>query len=146
MPRGLGITLLDPVTRHLPAWPIAGGVAGPDAGRRTGCAAIAAVAAAARSGGAQGRTTFVLSAQQVTGWVGLSSLVARSERIDELTILAPGENTRAESNRPARELNQFGAVLEASGLKTVRWLAPSVDQAARTWRSFAPSRQSGCLV
>ncbi len=125
----LGIALLDPVTRHLPPWPIAGAVAGPDAGRRTGCAAVVAVAAAARSGGAQGRTTFVLSAQQVTGWVGLSSLVARGERIDELTLLAPGENVRAESNRPVRELNQFGAVLEASGLKTVRWLAPSVDQA-----------------
>ena len=36
----LSIRLLDPVGRHLPPWPIAGGVAGPDAGRRTGCAAI----------------------------------------------------------------------------------------------------------
>ena len=125
----LGIALLDPVTRHLPPWPIAGAVAGPDAGRRTGCAAIAAVAAAARSGAAKGRTTFVLSAQQVTGWVGLSSLVARGEKVDELTVLAPGESVRAESNRPSKELNQFGAVLEASGLKTVRWLAPAVEQA-----------------
>ena len=32
----LGIALLDPVGRHLPSWPIAGGVAGPDAGRRQG--------------------------------------------------------------------------------------------------------------
>src|SRR5512134_1608998 len=36
----LGIALLDPVARHLPPWPIAGGVAGPDAGRRAGCAAV----------------------------------------------------------------------------------------------------------
>jgi len=125
----LGIRLLDPVGRQLPPWPIAGGVAGPDAGRRTGCAAIVAVAAAARRGGVQGRTTFVLSAQEATGWVGLSSLVARGEHADQLTVLAPGEEARAEADRPAKALDRFGAVLEASGVKTVRWLAPSVEQA-----------------
>lgn len=125
----LGIALLDPVGRHLPPWPIAGGVAGPDAGRRTGCAAIVAVAAAVRQGGIQGRTTLVLSAQQGTGWVGLSSLMARGERADQVTVLAPGEDARAESNRAVKELARFGAVLEASGLKTVRWLVPSVEQA-----------------
>ena len=125
----LGIRLLDPVGRHLPPWPIAGGVAGPDAGRRTGCAAIVAVAAAARRGGVQGRTTFVLSAQEATGWVGLSSLVARGEHADQLTVLAPGEEARAEADRPAKALDRFGAVLDVSGVKTVRWLAPSVEQA-----------------
>ena len=71
----IGIALLDPVGRHLPPWPIAGGVAGPDAGRRTGCAAVVAVAAAARQGGIQGRTTFVLSAQawDRMGWVSRRS-------------------------------------------------------------------------
>jgi putative aminopeptidase len=125
----LGIALLDPVGRHLPPWPIAGAVAGPDAGRRTGCAAIVAVAARGRQGGIQGRTTFVLSAQEGTGWVGLSSLVARGERVDQLTVLAPGETARAEIDRPVTSLDRFGGVLEASGLKTLRWLAPSVEQA-----------------
>jgi len=125
----LGITLLDPVGRHLPPWPIAGGVAGPDVGRRTGCAAIAAVAASARQGRVQGRTTFVLSAQEGTGWVGLSSLVARGERVDQVTMLAPGETARGESNWPVNGLGRFGAVLAASGVKTVRSLAPSVEQA-----------------
>ena len=125
----LGIALLDPVGRHLPPWPIAGGIAGPDAGRRTGCAAIAAVAAAARRDGVQGRTTFVLSAQEGTGWVGLSSLVARGERVDAVTVLAPGENARAAGDRPVKELARLGAVLEIAGMKTVRWLAPSVEQA-----------------
>ncbi len=125
----LGIALLDPVGRHLPPWPIAGGVAGPDAGRRTGCAAVVAVAAAARRDGIAGRTTFVLSAQEVTGWIGLSSLVARGERADQVTVLAPGAGSRADSERSARELSRFGGVLEASGLKSVRWLVPSVEQA-----------------
>lgn len=125
----LGIALLDPVGRHLPSWPIAGGVAGPDAGRRTGCAAVVAIAAAARRDGIAGRTTFVLSAQEVTGWIGLSSLVARSERADQVTVLAPGAGSRADSERSASELSRFGGVLEASGLQAVRWLVPSVEQA-----------------
>lgn len=125
----LGIALLDPVARHLPPWPIAGGVAGPDAGRRSGCAAIVAVAAAARRDGIAGRTTFVLSAQEVTGWVGLSSLVARGERVDQVTVLAPGAGSRTDTERSAKELSRFGAVLEASGLKSVRWLVPTVEQA-----------------
>ena len=124
----LGIALLDPVSRQLPPWPIAGGVAGPDVGRRGGCAAVVAVAAAARRDGIQGRTTFVLSAQEVTGWVGLSSFVARGERADQLTVLAPGADARADTERSPKELGRFGAVLEASGLKTVRWLVPSVAQ------------------
>lgn len=53
----LGIALLDPVTRHLPPWPIAGGLAGPDAGRRTGCAIVATLAASARRDGVSGRTS-----------------------------------------------------------------------------------------
>jgi putative aminopeptidase FrvX len=126
----LGIALLDPVGRHLPPWVIAGAVAGPDAGRRTGCAAVVAVAAAARDGAiAPGRSTFVLSAQQVIGWVGLSSLLARGERIDQLTLLAPGEEARGDSAQPVTEFGRFASVLDAIGLKTVRMLAPSVEQA-----------------
>jgi putative aminopeptidase FrvX len=125
----LGIALLDPVGRHLPPWPIAGGVAGPDAGRRTGCAVVATLAAAARTATPNGRITFVLSAQEATGWVGLSSLVARADRVDQVTILAPGEDARADSARAAGTLSNFGGVLEAAGLKTVRWLAPAATQA-----------------
>ena len=125
----LGIALLDPVSRHLPPWPMAGGVAGPDAGRRTGCAAVATLPRPRVAATLQGRTTFVLSAQEATGWVGLSSLIARAERVDRVTILAPGEDARAESDRAAGTLSNFGGVLLASGVKTVRWLAPMVQQA-----------------
>ncbi|MDP2052443.1 MAG: hypothetical protein Q8L75_02320, partial [Acidobacteriota bacterium] len=125
----LGIALLDPVGRHLPPWPMTGGVAGPDAGRRTGCAAVATLAAVARGRTGPGRTTFVLSAQEATGWVGLSSLVARADRVDQITILAPGEEARAESARTSDSLSNFGGVLQAAGLKTVKWLAPAVGQA-----------------
>jgi len=126
----LGIALLDPISRHLPAWPIAGGVAGPDAGRRVGCAAVVAVAAAARRGLTSWRTTFVLSAQEATGWAGLSSLVARGEHVYEITVLAPGDRAQAETDRAADSLQVFGDVLKASGLKSVHWVTPAVDQAA----------------
>jgi putative aminopeptidase len=125
----LGIALLDPVTRHLPPWPMAGGVAGPDAGRRSGCAVVATLAAAASASSPIGRITFVLSAQEGLGWVGLSSLVARGEKPDSLTVLAPGEDARAERDRPVAELGNFGEVLQSVGVTTVRWLAPSVGQA-----------------
>jgi putative aminopeptidase len=125
----LGIGLLDPVGRHLPPWPMAGGVAGPDAGRRAACAAVATLAAATRGRPSPGRTTFVLSAQEATGWVGLSSLIARADRVDQVTILAPGEPTRAERERATESLSNFGRVLQAAGLTTVKWLAPAVGQA-----------------
>ena len=67
----LGIGLLDPVARHLPPWAIAGAVAGPDSGRRVGCAAVAALAEMAERGDTpEGETHFVLSSQEVFGWVG----------------------------------------------------------------------------
>ncbi|HEX2825931.1 MAG TPA: M20/M25/M40 family metallo-hydrolase [Burkholderiales bacterium] len=125
----LGIALLDPIARHLPPWPIAGALAGPDAGRRTGCAAVVAIAAAARRGGTKGRITFVLSAQEVLGWVGLSSLIAHGDRAHAVTVLAPGESARTDNERPSKALGAFGRVLGASGLESVRWLAPSVEQA-----------------
>jgi putative aminopeptidase FrvX len=125
----LGIALLDPVVRHLPAWAITGSVAGPDVGRRTGCAAVATAAVAARQSGVRGRTTFVLGAQQGMRWAGLSAFLARADHVDEITVLAPGEDTRVEEDRPAKELGGFGIVLEAVGLKAVRWHAPSVEQA-----------------
>ena len=125
----LGIALLDPVSRDLPPWPIAGAVAGSDAGRRAGCAAVASLAASAKRGGVRGRVTFVLSAQEVMGWVGLSSLVARGEKADQVIVLAPGASERVDSERPAGQLRTFGDVLGESGVTAVRWLAPAVDQA-----------------
>ncbi|HKJ03357.1 MAG TPA: M20/M25/M40 family metallo-hydrolase, partial [Longimicrobiales bacterium] len=124
----LGIGLLDPVVRHLPPWTLAGAVAGPDAGRRAGCAAVATLAAAARAGSVRGSVTFVLSAQEVLGWVGLSALLARGGPVSDVTILAPGEAQRSDTDRPAASLGGLGTVLEAAGLSTVHWLAPAVQQ------------------
>jgi putative aminopeptidase FrvX len=123
----LGIALLDPVVRHLPAWPIAGGVAGPSAGARVGCAVVATLAGAARAGAAPaGETHFVMSAQEGFGWVGLSSHVARNGRFGSVAILAPGEASGVAEERPAGSLGRFGDVLDAVGVSTVTWIAPTV--------------------
>jgi putative aminopeptidase FrvX len=127
----LGIGLLDPIVRHLPVWPIEGGVAGPDAGRRAGCAAVVSVAesmasASSGQGASGGETHFVLSAQEGFGWVGLSSYVARGGAFDALTILAPGADVAETEMRAASELGGAGEVVERAGITSVRWVAPAV--------------------
>ena len=123
----LGIGLLDPVSRHLPPWTISGAVAGPDAGRRVGCAAVAALAEIAERGDAAGgETHFVLSSQEVFGWVGLSSLIARGGQFDGVILVAPGQSSRVVEERPARSLGRAGAVLSARGLSSLTWIAPEV--------------------
>ena len=85
----MGIGLLDPVIRNLPAWFYADEVAGPRAGARTGCAALMAAAEAGISG-PDYSTKYVLSVQQVFGWVGLAASLVGDARVDDLIVLAPG--------------------------------------------------------
>lgn len=122
----MGIGLLDPIVRHVPPWAFAGHVAGPEAGRRAGCAAVATLAESMADGGSIGQTHFVLSAQEGFGWVGLSSYVARNGAFDDVVILAPGEEARALERRPASSFGRMGAVLEGAGVATVTWVAPAV--------------------
>ncbi len=126
----MGIGLLDPIVRHLPPWVLAEGVAGPDAGRRVGCAAVATLARLSRDGQAPaGETYFVLSAQEGFGWVGLSSLIARGERFNEVILFAPGQDARSSELRPASSFGSFGQVLESLGNPGVTWISPSVRSA-----------------
>ncbi len=85
----LGIALLDPVTRNLPAWYFGDEIGGPRSGARVGCAALMA-AAQASINGAQGSTSYVMSVQQVFGWVGLGAALGNLPVADELIVLAPG--------------------------------------------------------
>lgn len=120
---GLGIDLLDPVLRNLPPWYFAGEVAGPRSGMRVGCAAVAA---AAESGlnGTQGSTTYILSVQQVFGWVGLSAALSRLPPTATLIVLGPGaEQFRSEAVSGLG--GRIDAVL-ARQVAAVRVLAPAV--------------------
>lgn len=83
----LGIRLLDPLDRRVPAWPYAGGVAGGGVGARAGCAAIAAVS---RGTVARGETIYLMTAQSVFGWPTLGASIARLGGVDEVTIVGVG--------------------------------------------------------
>src|SRR5205823_7184490 len=67
----IGIRLLDPVFRDWPEWTFADLAAGPGAGNRAGCEAVAA-AAASTVRPSSGETVFIISAQRSFNWAGLT--------------------------------------------------------------------------
>lgn len=124
--QALGVRLIDPVTRRIPAWSYAGGVAGNAAGQRAGCAAVAA---ASRGTVAQGETTFLITTQSVFGWNGLSGAVARLGRIDELSLVVRGADRRTERWVRASSGNANGvdaAIFRAAGLDSIRHISSAV--------------------
>lgn len=121
----LEIELLDPVTRRLPAWSYGNLAAGPDAGARVGCAAVAAVAGAGAAP-VEGRTVFLVTTQRSLGWVGLGGALARLGDVDELTLVAGGSGARADERIPVERFGFLAPVLQAAGLDSLRRLAPEV--------------------
>jgi putative aminopeptidase FrvX len=125
--RELGIGLLDPMVRHLPAWPIHGAVAGPSAGARAGCAVLAALAEHLEAGsGASGEVHFVMAAQEGFGGVGLASYVARGGGFADAVMLGRGEDGRVDEDRSLDDLGGVGPVFGDAGISSARWLAPAV--------------------
>lgn len=116
----LGIRLLDPVERRVPAWPFEGHVAGSGMAARAGCAAVAA---AARGEVTRGETIFVMTRQGVFGWPGLGASIARLGRVDEVVIVGTG--------RPN------AVVARIAGVETVRAIAPVVRHAGTLVESIA---------
>jgi putative aminopeptidase FrvX len=122
----IGIELLDPIVRQLPAWSFADFVAGPGAGSRVGCAVVAALAGAAAENPPPGETTFLLGAAGELGSIGLASAVARAEPFVRITLMERGEETARNASVPASQLGRAGAVATARGISAVRRLAPAV--------------------
>ncbi len=120
----MGISLLDPVIRQLPAWHYGSEVAGPRAGARVGCAAVAAAAEAGVN--EQGRTSYVLSVQQVFGWTGLGAALRHLAPVDALVMVGPGQSEFIQESLSGVG-DRFDAVLESAGVETVTMLAPQVS-------------------
>jgi hypothetical protein len=88
----LGIAVLDPVIADRPAWTYEAYAAGPAAGARAGCAAVAT---AAQGTVTSGETVFILSAQHVmNNWSGLTGALARLGKYDELTLIGEARGGR----------------------------------------------------
>jgi putative aminopeptidase FrvX len=122
----LGIVLLDPVQRRLPAWPYAGHVSGASAGRRAGCAAVVA---AARGTPSQGETIFVISTQASFGWPGLGGTLARASDFtaDSITVFGNGAAQRGTQLLRAGGGSPINAaVFRAARRETIVWIAPAV--------------------
>jgi putative aminopeptidase FrvX len=119
----MGIALLDPAIRHLPAWYYADEVAGPRAGARVGCGAVFSAAEAGIN--EQGRTSYVLSTQQVFGWTGLGAALRQLAPVDALVMVGPGQS-EAGLERLESVGSRFDAVLDRVGVETVVRLTPAV--------------------
>jgi putative aminopeptidase FrvX len=107
----LGISLLDPVIADRPAWTYEGYAAGPAAGARAGCAAVATAAQGTVS---SGETVFILASQHVMNWSGLSGALARLGHYDDLTLI--GEMRGGRGAAPGRSSNRSARPMRATFL------------------------------
>ncbi|WOJ94585.1 M20/M25/M40 family metallo-hydrolase [Congregibacter variabilis] len=119
----LGIELLDPVTRHLPAWSFGDWVAGPAAGSRVGCAAVVAAAEAGVRGG--GATVYVLSTLSHFANQGLSAAIVELGSFDRIVLMDRGVERLAELPPFPRGLREFSP----AKLEQIQRLAPTVSAA-----------------
>jgi len=123
----MGIALLDPVLRHIPAWSYANEVAGPNSGARVGCAAVMA-AAEAGINGATGSTKYLISVQQVFGWIGLAANSSNDTTPDELIVL--GQGGAEFGNRIVDGLGtRADTVLTRGDRPEIRLITPAVTNA-----------------
>jgi putative aminopeptidase len=119
-----GIALLDPVVIDRPAWTYEGFAAGPAAGARAGCAAVAT---AANGRVTSGETMFVISHQRIFGWRGLATVMARQGQVASLTLVDEGQRSSTGAVVAASQLAQrHNAVIRTARADTVRVLAPRV--------------------
>lgn len=121
----LGIQMLDPVVRDLPAFSYADFVAGPSAGLRVGCAAVAS---AARGQVTTGETIFLLTTLRSFGHDGLEAALRQVGRVDELTLVDQFSN--AESNTVAgvlqRRVEKPAFLPDSTGITSLLMLTPKL--------------------
>lgn len=136
-----GVSLLDPITIDRPAWTFEGFAAGPAAGARAGCAAIATAATGRIT---NGETIFVISAQRSYSWLGLSQLLAGLGRVQALALVGDGVDERltASAGRGGRGGGRGGAMPRAAQADSVRMITPRVRHA----RSMVESIHANDIV
>ena len=119
-----GIAMLDPVVIDRPAWTFEGFAAGPAAGARAGCAAVAT---AANGRVNAGETMFVISTQRIFGWRGLATVMAKHGPVASLTLVDEGQRSTTGAVSTASQLAQrHSAVSRTARADTLRVLAPRV--------------------
>jgi putative aminopeptidase FrvX len=116
----LGVRLLDPVVRDPSSFVYADQVAGPAAGVRVGCAAVATAAQAEVT---RGETIFLLTTLRTFGNDGLEAALRQLGRIDELTVIVEGSEG---TDVVKRTVTAPAYVPPATGLTSVSTIAANV--------------------
>ncbi|MDG1025838.1 MAG: M20/M25/M40 family metallo-hydrolase [Gammaproteobacteria bacterium] len=139
----MGIALLDPVLRHIPQWSYADEIAGPRAGSRVGCAALVA-AAEAGINGTTGSTKYLISVQQVFGWIGLAAGISRAPTPEQVIVLGAGQ-----AEFGSRIVDGLGAradtVLTRSEMPEIRLITPAVTDADALMERLSLNRANQVL-
>ena len=121
-----GIALLDPLSIDRPAWTYQNFVAGPAAGVRAGCAAVAT---AAKGQVSSGETIFVISAQRSYSWLGVSRILAGLGRVQLLALVNDGIEGTASPGRGGRGGGRGGMPASGAQADSVRIITPRVRYA-----------------
>ena len=120
----LGIEMLDPVVRDSSAWTYGNFVAGPMAGVRVGCAAVAH---AAHGQVSAGETIFLLTTLRSFGHDGLEAALRSIGRVDEVTLLdQAAEDANSSESFTSRKVEKPLYLPESTGLSSLTILAPRV--------------------
>src|SRR5262249_43651586 len=137
--RALGIGMLNPIVREAVGWSYGDFVAGPLAGVRVGCAAVASAA----SGRVEsGETIFLLTTLRSFGQDGLEAALRALGRVDQVTLV---DQTEGKLEKPAylpestgwTAINSFsvktrypGSLVESVNVADARTLLLAVQKAA----------------
>ena len=121
----LGIEMLNPVVRDVAGWSYGEFVAGPMAGVRVGCAAVAS---AAQQEVSNGETIFLLTTLRSFGHDGLEAALRSLGRVDEVTLVDASAADSASSSEAftRRKLEKPTFLPESTGLTSLTILSPRV--------------------
>ena len=120
----LGIEMLNPVVRDVGGWSYGEFVAGPLAGVRTGCAAVAS---AAQGEVRSGETIFLLTTLRSFGHDGFEAALRSLGRVDEVTLIDSAADGASSSDAfSQRKVEKPAYLPESTGVSSLTILAPRV--------------------
>lgn len=131
--RALGIEMLNPVVRDAVSWSYGDFVAGPSAGVRVGCAAVATAA----SGRVEsGETIFLLTTLRSFGNDGLEAALRALGKVDQVTVVDqnpvtfPASTGLTAVNMITPRVRYAGSLVESVDVKDSESLLAAVKRAA----------------
>jgi putative aminopeptidase FrvX len=116
----LGIEMLNPVVRDAAAWSYSDFVAGPLAGVRVGCAAVAS---AANGRVETGETIFLLTTLRSFGHDGLEAALRTLGKVDQISVVDQSDLTPDSSSIVQRKIEKPGYVPASTGLTSIDLVA-----------------------